>query len=670
MKDKNLEVKHQIQQLVEKINQWDWEYYMLDAPSVSDSEYDSEYKRLQALEETFSDLILPNSPTLKLGAWNNEKFAKVIHQKPMLSLNKAYSKEDVFKFLNDIKQQISSDISFNCEPKIDGLSISLKYVDGRLIQALTRGNGIEGDDVTENVFQIENLPKQINYLKPIEIRGEVYLSKTRFNQLNKKLETDNKKLLANPRNAAAGTLKLLDKNIVKERGLSIILYDITDPILHNINLQSDVVNFLNQLNLPTSKHNKTSADFDEIWNFIKEFKEIKNSFEYDCDGFVIKLNNLKYWDSLGRTSKFPKYAIAYKYETEEKVAKIKEIIATVGRTGKITYVANFKDKVELNQTWVSNATLHNYEYIKDMNININDDVLVIKSGEIIPKVIALVHKNSDGIFKKVTKCPSCNQLLHQNDSLVDQFCINQHCPEQKIRALIHFCSKQCVNIESLGNEIIKLFYQKGYINTFSSIYMLNKYKNDIIKLPSFGNSKSKNKEYKKIDNILSSIDKSKSIKLANALFALGIPNVGKTAATLIAAKITKLTDLTIINLNSLLQINTIGQVIIDSIKSFIKNPNMLEEIYKLDSIFEYINDDIKTSDLLKGKNFVITGTLSKSRDFFKDQIIKNGGNVVSSISKNTNFLLAGENAGSKLQKAYDLGIKVINEDYFNQMIKI
>ncbi|TDV24292.1 DNA ligase (NAD+) [Mycoplasmopsis mustelae] len=668
MQPKLNEIQRQIQGLVNKLNQWDWEYHQLGNPSVSDQVYDNEYKTLESLEQQFPQFILPNSPTQKLGEWNSNKFAKISHKKPMLSLNKAYSKEDVFKFLNDIKQKVNiSDLAFNLEPKIDGLSIALKYQNGKLIQAVTRGNGVQGDDVTENIFQINLLPKKIPYSKDIEIRGEIYLSKTRFKQLNENLEKLGKKVFANPRNATAGTLKLLDKNIVKERGLSILAYDIVNANEHQFNYQSEITQKLKNWGFPVSPYMHHSSDFNEIWRYVQDFKNLKNDFEFECDGFVIKLNNLQYWDLLGHTSKFPKYALAFKYETEEKIGTIKEITTTVGRTGKITYVANFEEKLELNQTLVSNATLHNYEYILDMNINIGDKVLVIKSGEIIPKVIALVRKNSENAFAKISNCPACGSLLIEKDGQVDQFCINENCSEQRIRALIHFCSKQCANIETLGNEIVRFLYQNNFIIDFVSIFELKQHKEAITKFKSFGNTK-KNNEFKKIDNILNSIEKSKNIKLANALFAIGIANIGQTVAQLIAQKITKLSDLININLDILLEINTIGPIIVESIKQFISKENNRMQLIALDGIFNYQSES-KGSDKLANLVFVITGTLSQNRDWFKNEILRSGGKVSSSISKNTNYLLAGENAGSKLDNALKLGVKVINEQEFMDILK-
>ncbi|WXA52191.1 NAD-dependent DNA ligase LigA [Mycoplasmopsis cynos] len=663
-------IKNKIKELVEQLNRWDWEYYMLNEPSVSDEVYDNFYRELEVLEQQFPDLIMSNSPTQNIGQWNNNKFAKFKHKKLMLSLNKAFSKEDLFKFLNETKENLKiNNLSFSLEPKIDGLSISLHYQNGRLIKAITRGNGVQGDDVTKNVFQISELPKEIPFLKDIEIRGEVYLSKSQFEKINKQLLKNNQKTFSNPRNAASGTLKLLNPKTVKERGLSILLYDIVNASELGFVSQEELLNTLKSWNIPTNSYIKNISDFNQIWDYVIAFKELKNSFDYDCDGFVIKVNNLKYWDELGQTSKFPKYAIAFKYETEEKVGLIKKITATVGRTGKITYLAHFNESLELNQTMVSNATLHNYEFINEMKINEGDEVLVIKSGEIIPKVIGLVKKNTDTIFRKLEKCPSCYFELLTKEGFVDQFCVNENCHEKRIRSLIHFCSNQAMNIETLGSEIIRTFYEKGFLTDIISIYKLSNYKEQIVQLNSFGSSrKNKNTDFKKYNNIINSINQSKKTTVDTLLFAIGIPNIGKNVAKLISQKMNKISDLLTLDLDTLLEINTIGNIIISSIKNFISIPENINLIKKLDEIIEYQENQEKVSNTLENLTFVITGTLSESRDYFKNIIEQNGGKVTNTISKNTNYLLVGENPGSKIEKANKLNIKIINESEFNSLI--
>ncbi|QKT05396.1 NAD-dependent DNA ligase LigA [Mycoplasma sp. OR1901] len=660
--DNNSKIQLKIKKLVDKINQWNYEYFQLSEPTVEDLVYDKSLQELIALEKQYPEYILDNSPTFNLGSYASNKFSKFVHKKQMLSLEKAYSHDDLLRFFNNINKSINDrNISFSLEPKIDGLSISLHYSEGKLVRAITRGDGIEGEDVTENVIQINGVPLNLNKNIDLEVRGEIYMSKSTYNKLNEEFEKNDKKIFANPRNAASGTIRQLDKDIVKERNLSIILYDLVDPQNYDIKYQSSVKDFLEELGFPTNINVEVAKSYDQLIELVENFRELKNNFEFDCDGYVIKLNEIKYWEQLGKTSKFPKYAIAFKYETQEATSIVKNITASVGRTGKITYIANF-DEVNLNQTNVNNATMHNYEFIRNLNVNIGDEITIIKSGEIIPKVIGLSQKNTEGVFEKILNCPSCNELLIEKEGFVDQFCINPNCDEQKIRKLIHFSSKKSMNIETLGEKNIRLFYELGYLRTIQDIYNLKQYDKDINLIPGF-----KSKTNKKLNNILNSIETSKNIKLFKVLFSIGIPNIGLQVAQLVTQNLSKLSDLISMNLDSLVEINTIGEIIIDSIKEFIKIEENIKLLQFLDETLVYENETM-SSDLLNGYTFVITGTLSQSRDHFKELIEQNGGKVSSSISSKTSYLLYGENAGSKYEKAQKLNVKLINEEEFNNLI--
>ncbi|WP_036431849.1 NAD-dependent DNA ligase LigA [Mycoplasmopsis cricetuli] len=733
-KDQIIIAKKRIAKLVSMINFWNYEYYELDFPSISDQEYDIHYQELLALEKQYPELKKKNSPTNKVGGKPSFKFQKFQHTKTMLSLNKAYSIDDVIKFHNDnIKTINNQNISYSLEPKIDGLSISLHYQNGKLIQAVTRGDGITGEIVTNNIKCITNLPYEINYYNDLEIRGEVYLSKTNYSLANERLKLENKlndnlktlknildmlininedikflsyqkkikntilnyknnfnlsfeelqkqinetdvlieqnifvktekiktkpKIFANPRNAASGTLRQLDLNVVKQRKLSYFVYEIVDPEKHNIFSQIDVLNFLKKLNFKTNEYIFNAPTIEQVINKINSFKNIKQNLSYDCDGFVIKVNEIKHWNQLGFTSKFPKYAIAFKYETEEAITKVIDITAEVGRTGKITYLARL-EPVQLNQTTVRAATLHNYEFIKSLNLNIGDSVKLIKSGEIIPKVIELVEKHTQSIFTKILFCPSCNYLLSEKENLVDQFCKNDFCNEKIIRSLIHFASREGMNIIDLGEENIRLFYNNGIIQKISDIYDLEHRKKELNKLP--------NMAKKRIQKIISSIEKSKKTTLPKTLFAIGIKNVGAQVSELICNRIDRLLDLTKIDLNSLTEIKTIGTSIVESIKNFLSNAENIELLNFLDNTLEYQNTKKGTS--LANLSFVITGTLSQSRDYFKKIISENGGKILSNISNQTDYLLVGENAGNKLAKAKNNNIKIIDENQLYMLIK-
>ncbi|VEU70081.1 NAD-dependent DNA ligase LigA [Mycoplasmopsis glycophila] len=660
MSSQQEKIQKKIESLTNLINKWNKEYYVENNPSVSDQEYDEALLELEELEKQFPRFILANSPTLSVGGFAENKFAKYTHEKPMLSLAKAYSLDEVGRFFDNTSKALNdNNLSYSLEPKIDGLSIALHYNNGVLEKAVTRGDGVIGEDVTENIYQIQTIPKKINYLSKIEIRGEVFLPKTRFEELNKQLAAKDQKTFANPRNAASGTLRQLDPEIVKERKLDAILYDIVSPIEHNLKTQKEALDFLKKNHFNVNPYSFISSDREFILRKIEEFKAIKNNFEFDCDGFVIKLDNVTMWDSLGATAKFPRYAIAFKYETEEAISTIINIKTTVGRTGKITYVAEL-EPVSLNQTIVRNATLHNYDFIDTMNINLGDEVKVIKSGEIIPKIIGLVKKNSNSIFPKVLNCVSCGSLLIEIDDNVDQFCMNDECSEKQIKNLIHFVSRPAMNILTLGESNIRTFFELGFLSDIPSVFELFKYKDQIIQLPSY--------KEKKTDNILNSIEASKEIFLYKALFALGIKHIGAQIAEIIAQKINKLSDLINLDFETLSEINTIGPKIIDSLREYVSNPKNQEILVRLDEVLVYKQNKKNESELFSGLVFVITGTLSKTRDYFKNLIEQNGGKVASAVSKNVNYLLAGENAGSKLDKAQKIGVNVINEEELNKLL--
>lgn len=731
-KDNLTFIKKRIAELVEQINFWNYEYYDLDFPSVSDAQYDETYQELVELENLYPALVRKNSPTQKVGGTSSNKFVKFTHAKAMLSLNKAYSIEDVIKFDSDVSKITLTNHSYSLEPKIDGLSISLHYQNGMFVRAVTRGDGEIGEVVTDNIKQIQNIPLTINYNNDLEIRGEVYLSKHNYNVANEKikiehyfnlalknlknlntllennlltseyknkiLELINKitnttnsnlsledlktitqeinhlisqntfvdfsaennapKLFANPRNAASGTLRQLDLNVVKQRNLDYFVYEVVDPNLHGINSQIKALEFLKDLGFVVNEYIYQANSIEDVISKITDFKDIKATLPYDCDGFVIKVNEMKFWDQLGFTSKFPKYAIAFKYETEEAITKIVDISAEVGRTGKITYLAKL-EPVQLNQTTVSAATLHNYEYVLNMNLNVGDLVKVIKSGEIIPKVIALVQKNTTQVFPKILHCPSCNSLLQQNQDLVDQFCVNENCNEKIIRALIHFASRDAMNIMDLGEENIRMFYKEKLLNNILDIYNLHQKRELLETLPKIGK--------RKVQKLIASVEKSKQTTLAKALFAIGIKTIGSQVAELITQEITQLSNLITLNLDKLTQINTIGNTIVENLRIFVQNPQNQELLRHLDSLLTY--EKINKTNKLQGLTFVITGTLSQGRDYYKNLIVQNGAKVSSSVSSNTSYVLAGENAGSKLDKAIALNVKIINEEQFNELIK-
>ncbi|MBW0596899.1 NAD-dependent DNA ligase LigA [Mycoplasmopsis anatis] len=649
-----------IKELITKIKEYNHHYYDLDNPIVSDAEYDKLYNELVDLENKFPELVTKDSPTQIIGGFAANKFTKFEHKKAMLSLSKAYDFDEIKKFHENIIKKIDeTKISYALDYKIDGLSISLHYQNGKLIRAVTRGDGITGEDVTENIIQISSIPQKINYLKEIEIRGEVYISKKTLIDINNALKKENKQQFSNPRNAASGTLRQLDPTIVKQRNLSAFLYEVVEPLQHKLHFQSEVIEFINKLGFPTQTYFRKVTELEEIYEEIDKFAEVKNKLDYDCDGFVIKLNNIDIWEDLGYTAKFPRYAIAFKLETESANTKILNITTSVGRTGKITYVANV-EPVELNQTNVQFATLHNYEFIKELNLNINDEVKLIKAGEIIPKVIELVKKNSTDVYPKTMNCPSCNTLLEYIDDNVDQFCVNENCDEKKIRKIIHFASRPSLNIVNLGESNIRIFFELGLIKEVYDIYNLVEHKNKILQLRTF--------KEKKVNNILESIENSKTNKLNKIIFALGIKHIGERASKIIAKKINSISELLTYDIDSLENESDFGTKSVESLKKWLSDKNNGNTINHLSKIF---TSSVRTNSTKKLENliFVITGTFELKREELKEIIEQNGGVVSSSVSNKTNYLLCGENAGSKKTKAEQLNIEIIDDKFLFNLIK-
>lgn len=654
------QAQKRIEELIKLIKEYNHHYYNLDNPIVSDAEYDKLYNELIELEKQFPELITSDSPTQIIGGFAANKFTKFEHKKAMLSLSKAYDFDEIKKFHENIIKKIDeTQVSYALDYKIDGLSISLHYQNGKLIRAVTRGDGIIGEDVTENIIQISSIPQKINYLKEIEIRGEVYISKKTLIDINNSLRKENKQEFSNPRNAASGTLRQLDPKIVKQRNLSAFLYEVLEPLQHNLHFQSEVIEFINKLGFPTQTYFRKVTELEEIYEEIDKFAEVKNKLDYDCDGFVIKLNNIDIWEDLGYTAKFPRYAIAFKLETESANTKILNITTSVGRTGKITYVANV-EPVELNQTNVQFATLHNYEFIKELNLNINDEVKLIKAGEIIPKVIELVKKNSTDVYPKTMNCPSCNTLLEYVDDNVDQFCVNENCDEKKIRKIIHFASRPSLNIVNLGESNIRIFFELGLIKEVYDIYNLVEHKNEILQLRTF--------KEKKVNNILESIENSKTNKLNKIIFALGIKHIGERASKIIAKKINSISELLTYDIDSLENESDFGTKSVESLKKWLSDKNNVNTINHLSKIF---TSSVKTNSTKKLENliFVITGTFELKREELKEIIEQNGGVVSSSVSNKTNYLLCGENAGSKKAKAEQLNIEIIDDKFLFNLIK-
>ncbi|MBU4692374.1 NAD-dependent DNA ligase LigA [Mycoplasma zalophi] len=652
----NKKIKEEIILLQEKIQAWNHAYFDLDDPVVEDAIYDKEIIKLKKLEQEYSFLFtedeLVQSPTHIIGSSVSNAFQKVTHDFPMLSLQKSYEKEELQHWIENINK-VSFDVSYFIEPKIDGLSISLKYKNGKLVQAVTRGDGYIGEDVTHNILTIKELPKQIDYLKEIEIRGEVYLKLSEFEKLNLELKKENKQQLANPRNAASGSLRQLNPEITKTRNLSIYLYNIQEPHEHEIYSVDETRKWLKNHNFPVTDEGKVVFNIGEMLKWINDFKFKKTLLDYETDGIVIKLNEIKYYNLLGTTQKFPRYAIAYKYEPNTATTVLKDIFITIGRTGMVTYNATLEN-VFLGGSNIQAATLHNYDYIKKLKIDIGDLVYIKKAGEIIPKVISTVHSKSQTNFQKILHCPFCNSLLEESDTGIDQFCVNEDCKEVKLKKMIHFTSKTAMDILTLGERNIEILYNLGLVNSFSDIYKLKDKYDQLIKIERFG--------AKSVEKMLQSIEDSKNQDLSNLIHAISIKLVGEKVSYFLASKIQEFKNLLDFDFDSLITYHEIGEKIIHSLKEFTansKNRQMIQELVDLGLNLKHKNQINSFS--LMNQSFVITGTLSQPRPSIEKILISKGAKVSSSVTKNTSYLLIGEKPGSKLAKAKALNVKIITE---------
>ncbi|UVD81447.1 NAD-dependent DNA ligase LigA [Mycoplasma iguanae] len=661
---KKVESLNKIKELRKKIQQWNHEYFDLQKPSVSDQVYDANLYLLEKLEKelnilNLNDEELANSPSQNIGANIDNRFSKHIHKVPMLSLNKAYSLQDLEKFSERIAKQFNN-FNFYCEPKIDGLSISLHYKKGKLVLALTRGNGVEGEDVTHNVLQIKDIPQKIKYQEELEVRGEIYLSKKEFEKINAKLLKECKQTYANARNLASGTMRQLNSEIVYERNLNAFIYYVVEPLKHNLLTYSDAIFFLKNNNFPVNNEGKQFQTIHECYQFIKNIETQKNTWNYDVDGIVVKLEQFNYYDELGFTSKFPHSAIAFKYDDEIAQTKLLNIFPTVGRTGIITYNAKL-EPVFINGTIVSAATLHNYTYIEKLKISINDIVKIKKAGEIIPKVVASLASRDQTTYQRIDFCPSCNSQLILSETHIDQFCTNSECPEVNIKKIIHFISKSGLNIEGIGEKQVRLFFKHNFLQNPIDIFNLEKYKKDILKLEGF--------QKKSVNNILEAIQKAKTTKLSSLLSALGIKYIGARTAKFLANKIPKLADYLTFDFNNLINEKDIGPKTITGLKDFFTNEvnkKIWLKIQEIDWNFEeYIKNN---SQKLTGITFVITGTLQQTRKTIQEFLESHGAKISSTISKNTNYLIYGLNPGSKLAKANELSIKTLSEIEYMEFI--
>ncbi|ATI73803.1 NAD-dependent DNA ligase LigA [Mesoplasma florum] len=649
-----------------KLNEWAKEYYVLDNPSVDDAEYDKTIHQLIDLENQFPELITSDSITQKVGGIVSDKFEKHTHKYPMLSLGDIFSWDEFINFNKQVAKVTGTENNeYTAELKIDGLSISLIYKDGVLQKGVTRGDGKVGENVTTNVKTIKSIPLSIPSKDEIEIRGEVFLGKKEFAKINEERLLNGEQLFANPRNAAAGTLRQLDSKIVAERNLDAYLYYYFNEN-NPINTQYDSINQIKNLGLKINKETKICKTLEEVKSYIEYYTEKRNELDYEIDGIVFKLNDKKLQEEVGYTAKTPKWAIAYKFPAEVKQTKLLDIFPTVGRTGKITYNAKL-EPVQIAGTTVSAASLNNAEYIIAKDLRINSIVKVKKAGDIIPEVISAIKDEKFDllpIWEKDVQCPACNELLEKTSTEVDQFCVNFNCPAQILRSLEHFASRGAANIVGLGGQTIKKLFEEKLITNIADIFKVEEHKENIINFEKFGE--------KSFENLIASIKESKNNSFEKTLFGLGIRHVGSKTALTLAQIYKNIDNLKNATYEELSSIDSVGEVLAMSIVDWFKiesNLQLINELKSFDVNFEYLGQAKNTESTISEKSFVITGTLSESRDYFKDIIELNNGKVIGSVSKKTDYVLAGENAGSKLTKAEELNVKVINEEEFFAILK-
>ena len=659
-----IQIKEEISKLVSLLNKYSYDYYVEDNPKISDTEYDTLYKQLEKLEEKHPEFILENSPTQRVGDKVLDEFEKITHKVPMLSLSNTFSTEELREFDSRVKKLVlNNKVEYICELKIDGLAISINYENGKLVSAATRGDGTVGEDVTENIKTIFSIPKVLKDNRSFEVRGEVYLPRKSFELLNKERENNNEVLFANPRNAAAGSLRQLDSKITAKRRLSAFIYSIVGD--DSIISQEHALNIAEDYALPVNPNFKLCKDIDEVISYINYWTENKEDLPYDIDGIVIKVNSYSTQEKVGYTQKSPRWATAYKFPEEELATKLLDVELSVGRTGIITPVA-ILDPIVISGSTVSKASLHNKDIIDELDIHIGDMVVVKKAGEIIPKVVRVVKElRTEGTNKYImpTICPSCKEQTYIKENDPFTRCKNPDCPDQNIRKIIHFASREALNIEGLGDKVVATLYEQGIISHTIDLFSLDRTR--LVSLERMGE--------KSVDNLLNAIENAKQSSLDKVIFALGILNVGKKASKILAEKYLNLTNFMNATLDELINLDDVGQITADSILDYLSDENNIRFINDLISIGmnpQYEIKEVNTDNIFAGKTVVLTGKLVElTRNEAKEYLEKNGAKVTGSVTSKTDLVIAGEKAGSKLVKAEQLGIEVINEEQFAIMVR-
>lgn len=659
-------MKERMDELIEIINEADYNYHTLDNPTITDQEYDKYLRELIEIEENHPTWVREDSPTQHAGGKIIEGFEKVTHKIPMMSLSDVFSESEVIAFDERIQKE-GFHPEYVCELKIDGLSVSLLYEKGKLVRAATRGDGTIGEDITHNAKTIKVIPLKLKEEVDIEVRGEIFMNKKTLEKLNEERKKNGQPLLQNCRNAAAGSIRQLDSKIAAQRKLDNFIYHLPNPLDYGIHTHSEALEYMKKLGFKINPNNRVVKNINEVLEFIEEKGKERDSLAYDIDGIVIKVNNIDDQQRLGSTAKYPKWATAYKFPAKEVLTKLTDIIFTVGRTGQITPNAVLEPVIVVGST-ISRATLHNEDYVKEKDLKIGDIVSIRKAGDVIPEVVEVKKERRTGKekdFVMITNCPMCNTPLVKKEGQVDYYCPNKKCPARNIESLIHFVSRDAMNIDGLGDRIMEDFYNFHFIATIPDIYALKEHEKDLTRLEGYGE--------KSVTNLLNAIEESKNNSLEKLIFGLGIPHVGAKTAKLLAQKYKTLQNLMEQTEEELTKVPDIGGIIAKSVVDYFNDPHhkaIVEELMDLGINTIYLGQEIVENEEFSGKSFVLTGSLTIfTREEAKEKIESLGGKTVDSVSKKTSVVIVGEKPGSKYDKALKLGIPIWTEEEFKDKLQ-
>lgn len=656
-------IEKRVNELTKILNEANYNYYVLDNPTITDQEFDKYLRELENIELEYPEFAYHNSPTKRVGGEVIEKFQKVVRDKPMLSIQDVFSEDEVKEFLDKIKNDIH-DASFVCEYKIDGLGVSLLYEKGKLVRGVTRGDGLVGEDITHNVRTIKSIPLVLKSDLDIEVRGEIFMHKDTLVKINEERENQGLNKLQNVRNAAAGSIRQLDSREVAKRNLDTFIYYLPDAKKHNIHSQSEALKFMQDLGFKVNKDNKVVNNIDDVMDFIHDITKKRNNLSYEIDGVVIKVNDLNMQEQLGQTAKYPRWAVAYKFPALEVLTKLKDIIFTVGRTGRITPNAVL-EPVIVNGSTIRRATLHNEEYVKSKNLKIGDIVSIRKAGDVIPEVCEAKFERRTGEekdFQMIYNCPMCKEPLEKKEGQVDYYCVNKNCKKRNIENIIHYVSRDAMNIEGLGDEIVEELYNLGFIKSIVDLYSLENKKKAIMEFDGYGE--------KSLNKIIDNINLSKTRSLERLLYGLGIKEVGVKTAKVLASNFSNMDILSCASIEELQNIKDIGEITAKSVYEYINtHKELISSLKDIGINMTYLGKPLINDELISGKRFVITGTITGlSRNDIKNTLEQYKGIVSEQVSKNTDIVIVGSNPGSKYDKAIKLNRIIWDEEKTLQVL--